>query len=67
MQKAHDPGPIGPGAAVRWSTSGRYYGEVWMMPEGGPCEPGTLMGVGPGLRGLLRISLLGTSVNKPCP
>ena len=34
------------------------------MPQGSRSELGTLIGVGPGLCGHLRISLLGTSVNK---
>jgi hypothetical protein len=37
---------------VRRSTSGKYYEEVWIMPEGNRSLSGTALGVGPGLCGV---------------
>src|SRR5215212_10044593 len=31
-QQGHSPGPFGPGVAVLWRTSGRYYEEVGIIP-----------------------------------
>src|SRR5215217_1896410 len=39
------PGPIDPGSAVRKSTSRRYYGEAWIIPEGSRSLFSTLIGV----------------------
>src|SRR5215218_6841366 len=68
-ESAHSPGPISPRAAVRGGTLDGYYGEareVRIIPEGSRSEPRALIGVGPGLCGLLRMHLLllGTLVNN---
>ena len=42
----------------------RKSGEVVIISAGSRSQPGTLMGVGPGLCGLPRIPILGTWVNK---
>jgi hypothetical protein len=52
---------------VRYGSSDGYYEEareVAIIPEGSQSEPGTLIGVGPGLCELPRTYTLGRWVNR---
>ena len=62
--ESHSPGLMGWELPSREAPSARYYEQVEIILVGGRSESGSLIGSGPGLRGLPRTRLPRTQVNS---